>query len=246
MTAFLLAGSMVLVGPLAGCQEIREDPRSGTVRVLGHPAGSPQALSRLGFLPEESNFYRFLTAAEQLDFFAQLFRLGRGERRGRIDRLIEQVGLSAARDRPIGGYSKGMARRVGLAQALLNDPELIILDEPTSGLDPIGSREVKDLILSWKREGRTVLVSSHLLADMESVCDRIAILAGGRLRLTGTVGDLLTDRELYQVDVEGLDEAGRRELADFVEKRGARIDGVRHPRGRLEDLFLRVVRGKGS
>ncbi len=154
-------------------------PTSGQAWVLGEPAGNVRTYQRIGFLPEESYFYRFLNAEETLDFYGQLFQIPKKERKKKMNELIDLVGLREARKRRIGEYSKGMARRIGLAQALINDPEVIFLDEPTSGLDPIGSREIKDLILELGRRGKTVLLCSHLLADVEDVSDKIAILHRG-------------------------------------------------------------------
>ena len=157
-------------------------PTRGRVTIFGLPPTDVSIKGRIGYLPEESYLYAFLNARETLDFYGRLFRLPRAERRRRAEKLLEMVGLSREAGRRMGEYSKGMARRIGLATALINDPDLLILDEPTTGLDPIGTREIKNLILDLKRRGKTVLLSSHLLADVEDVCDRIAILYGGRLR----------------------------------------------------------------
>lgn len=219
-------------------------PTSGRAWILGRPAGESEVRSRLGFLPEESYFYRFLTAAETLDFFGRLFGLPRAERRRRADALLEEFGLSQARHRAVGTFSKGMARRLGLASTLLNDPELVLLDEPTSGLDPMGTREVKDLILRLKARGKTVLVCSHLLADIERICDRIAILSGGRLRTLGRVSDLLSRRDAAQITVRGLGDGALDALRAQARALGGEILSVEPPRDRLEDFFLSVVRGQ--
>ncbi|MBI4229650.1 MAG: ABC transporter ATP-binding protein [Planctomycetes bacterium] len=221
-------------------------PTSGRAWMLGKPAGDPQVRSRIGFLPEESYFYRFLTAAETLDFFGRLFGLGVTERRRRADALLEEFGLAEARHRAVGTFSKGMARRLGLASTLLNDPELVLLDEPTSGLDPMGTREVKDLILRLKARGKTVLVCSHLLADIERICDRIAILAGGSLRILGRVSDLLARRDAVQMTVRGLGEGALDALRAQARALGGEVLSVEPPRDRLEDLFLSVVRGPSA
>ena len=163
-------------------------PSRGTASVLGEPAGSTVINERIGFLPEESYLYRFLNGEETLYFYGRLFKIPRKELKRRVPALLDTVGLDEkARKRKLREYSKGMARRIGLAQALINNPDLILLDEPTTGLDPIGTREMKDLIVSLKNQGKTVLLCSHLLADVQDVCDRIAILYGGELKVIGNV-----------------------------------------------------------
>ncbi len=216
-------------------------PTSGSAEVLGRKPGDVLTNQRIGFLPEESYFYPFLNADETLDFYGRLFRIPRRERRRRIDELIALVGLEGARRRAIRGYSKGMSRRIGLAQALINDPDLLILDEPTSGMDPIGTREIKDLILDLRRRGKTVLLSSHLLADVEDVCDRIAILKTGRLEVVSAVNDLLTVKDITQVRVKDLaPEVLERIKAVLAEQRADLVE-ISHPRTTLEELFLRIV-----
>ncbi len=166
-------------------------PTAGRVEILGRPPGDLDARRRLGFLPENPTFYDYLSAEELLSYFAGLFGYRGADRRARAARALDQAGLSADdRRRPIRQYSKGMVQRVGLAQALVNDPELVILDEPMSGLDPIGRREVREIILRLRDEGRTVLFSSHILSDAESLCSRVGILARGRLVASGTLTDL--------------------------------------------------------
>src|SRR5262249_7947329 len=160
--------------------------------------------SRIGYLPEESYLYRYLNSRETLDFFGNLFQLPKGDRRNRSEQLLEMVGLSQTRTRAIGEFSKGMQRRIGLAQALINDPDLIILDDPTSGLDPIGCREVKDLIVALARRGKTVILSSHLLADVEDVCDRVVIYYGGKIQALGPLKDLLANPEAIQITTPAL------------------------------------------
>ena len=154
-------------------------PSGGKVTVFGKSPRVVETKREIGYLPEESYLYKFLTAEETLDFFGSLFNLSAADRKQRIDQLLEMVGLSHARYRKVGEFSKGMARRIGLAQAMINDPAFLILDEPTSGLDPLGCREVKDLILALKKRGKTVLITSHLLSDVEDICDRVIILYGG-------------------------------------------------------------------
>ena len=222
-------------------------PTSGSVRVLDADPRDIAAKQKIGYLPEESYLHRFLNAEETLDFYGRLFDLPRALRRKRTDELIERVGLKHASKRPLREYSKGMVRRVGLAQCLINDPEFIMLDEPTSGMDPIGSREIKDLILDLKRQGKTVLLSSHLLADVEDVCDRVAMLYRGKLQLEGRVSDLLETGDVTEIEVQGLGDEAIAELKKEAEKRGAKMVGSHRRRERLETLFINIVereRGK--
>ena len=165
-------------------------PTAGRAELLGRPPGDLDARSRLGFLPEHPTFYDHLTAEEVLTYFAGLFGLTGADRRRRVSDMLDRVGLGADRRRPLRQYSKGMVQRVGLAQALINDPELIILDEPMSGLDPVGRRDIRQLILTLRDQGRTVLFSSHILSDAESLCSAVGILARGRLVANGTLSDL--------------------------------------------------------
>ncbi|MDD4889426.1 MAG: ABC transporter ATP-binding protein [Phycisphaerae bacterium] len=219
-------------------------PSRGQATVLDRPAGDTRAAEKLGFLPEESYLYRFLNAEETLDFYGRLFRIPRRSRKQRIHELLDLVGLDAkARKRPLREYSKGMQRRIGLAQALINDPELILLDEPTTGLDPIGTREMKDLILLLKKQGKTVLLCSHLLADVQDVCDRIIILFRGRQLRLGYVSELLQDRDIMQLQIRGGSDSLRKTLEKAIESdKSAKLIGVSHPTNTLEELFLRVIR----
>ncbi len=218
-------------------------PTSGAVRLFNRPPTSVDVKKRVGYMPEESHLYSYLNAEETLDFFGRLFGLSAADRRRRTDALIDMVGLKRARKRPLGEYSKGMARRIGLAQSLINDPDLLILDEPTTGLDPVGSREMKDLILTLKERGKTIFLCSHLLADVEEICDRICILYGGKQRAMGPVGDLLTAGERTQIKAPHLDEATlARVLAIIREVAGTETDiEVSAPTRRLEELFLQVI-----
>lgn len=212
----------------------------GDAFVFGCDPGDRMVKHRLGYLPEETYLYRFLNAEETLRFYGRLFALDAATLRQRIESLIELVGLGHARRRRLGEYSKGMARRLGLAQALINDPDLVILDEPTSGLDPLGTAEVKDLICSLKERGKTVLLCSHLLADVEDVCDRIAILHHGELRDSGRVDELLRDPERTLVSLRGADEA----VLEAVRRAaGPHLESVERARERLEARFRRIVAG---
>jgi ABC-2 type transport system ATP-binding protein len=216
-------------------------PTEGEIRILGQPATDVEKNKFIGYLPEESYLYRFLNAEETLDFYGRLFGLSAAERKSRSDRLIKMVKLDHARRRQLKEYSKGMTRRIGLAQALINDPEIIFLDEPTSGLDPNGRRDVKDLILQLKSEGKTVVMCSHLLAEIEDVCDRVAILYNGELKLLGTVDDLLQSQGETQLRATAIPQEAIKEVEAVLARHGARLEGVSHPKRTLEDLFLDTV-----
>lgn len=216
----------------------------GRASVLGRPAGSTEINERIGFLPEESYLYRFLNGEEILRFYGRLFRIPRKELNRRVPELLDIVGLDAkARKRKLREYSKGMARRIGLAQALINNPDLILLDEPTTGLDPIGTREMKDLILSLKAQGKTVLLCSHLLADVQDVCDRIIILFRGEtIQKPAPVSDLLQVSDVTQVQTPNLTATQVTQIKDYLTSMGIKDAKITHPTTTLEDLFLRVVR----
>src|SRR5580700_4805396 len=179
-------------------------PSDGDALVFGLPAADVKKNERIGYLPEESYLYRFLTAEETLDFYGRLFKLEAAERRKRAAMLIDLVGLSADKKRPLKEYSKGMRQRIGLAQALINDPELVILDEPTSGLDPLGTRWMKDLIVNLRDQGKTIIMCSHRLEDVQDICDRVAILAEGELQKLGSVKSLLEDVQRLELRAKGL------------------------------------------
>jgi ABC-2 type transport system ATP-binding protein len=217
-------------------------PTSGQALVFGRDGTDVTKNERLGYLPEESYLYRFLNAEETLDFYGRLFDIPRQKRRQRVYDLIDMVGLSWARKRQLKEYSKGMVRRIGLAQALINDPELILLDEPTTGLDPIGTREMKDLILKLRDEGKTVLMCSHLLADVQDVCDRIAILHQGELKELGRVDNLLKVRDVTEVLASGLSKDAEKEIREVIEKYEGETLSLGNPTTTLEDLFLKIIR----
>jgi len=216
-------------------------PTRGRIAVFGKRPTDVRVKSRIGFLPEESNLYPFLDARETLDFYGRLFHQPRAERRRRVEMLLEMVGLKAVAYRRVGEYSKGMQRRIGLAQALINDPDLLILDEPTAGMDPIGTRQFKDLVRTLVQRGKTIILSSHLLADVEDVCDRVCILYGGRRRALDNVGNLLARRRLTQITTERLDEQALQKVRDALASAGKNILEVATPADKLEDLFLRIV-----
>jgi ABC-2 type transport system ATP-binding protein len=225
--------------------------RGGKAFVLGAPSGSTVINEKIGFLPEESYLYRFLNGEETLKFYGRLFKIPSKELKTKVPKLLDIVGLDEkSRKRKLREYSKGMARRIGLAQALINDPELILLDEPTTGLDPIGTREMKDLILDLKKQGKTVLLCSHLLADVQDVCDRITILFRGKRMELGYVRDLLQVKDVTQISARGLNDGQLTELKTFLTRLGAKDAQISHPTTTLEDLFVRVVRentpGAGS
>jgi ABC-2 type transport system ATP-binding protein len=217
-------------------------PTSGEALVFGRDASDVTKNERIGYLPEESYLYKFLDADETLDFYGRLFDMPPDERRRRADMLIEMVGLGRDRKRQLREYSKGMTRRIGVAQALINDPELVLLDEPTSGLDPIGTREMKDLIIDLKARGKTVIMCSHLLADVEDVCDRIAVLHLGELKELGRVEDLLRVTDVTQIRAQGLPAAAYDEIRDVLARHGGSNIEIGNPTSTLEDLFLEVVR----
>ncbi len=222
-------------------------PTDGDALVFGQPASDVRKNERIGYLPEESYLYKFLNAEETLDFYGRLFDrpelAASSERNRRAQELIDMVGLKTDRKRILKEYSKGMRQRIGLAQALINDPELVILDEPTSGLDPNGTRWMKDLIKGLRDQGKTVLMCSHRLDDVQDVCDRIAILNEGELQELGKVSRLCQVANRVEIQASGLkptDEL-RRDLEELLAKHGGRLEMLGHPTTTLEELFLRVV-----
>jgi ABC-2 type transport system ATP-binding protein len=248
-------------------------PTSGQAWLFGRPIGDQESKARLGFLPESPYFYDYLTGLEFLQFYGHLFGL-RGVALGkRIDELLELVGMSHARHLQLRKFSKGMLQRVGIAQALINDPELVVLDEPMSGLDPVGRKEIRDLILRLKESGKTIFFSSHILHDAEVLCDRVAIILKGRQVACGRVSELVDEGMAHSVEVvvEGLGSEGLarlRQLADRVIVQGTQVlavlPGRQHvgpvleiirgaratlvsltpQKGSLEDLFIREVKTK--
>src|ERR1700733_10809703 len=218
------------------------NPTKGHIEVFGHSPRHVQTKSRIGYLPEESYLYRYLNSRETLDFFGNLFHLSKGERENRTEQLLEMVGLGKTQTRAVGEFSKGMQRRIGLAQALINDPDLVILDEPTAGLDPIGCREVKDLIVALARRGKTVILSSHLLSDVEDVCDRVVIYYGGKIQAAGTLKDLLATPDTLRITTPVLPRATLERVLEIIRKDittgEVRVD---NPTQNLESYFLDVV-----
>jgi len=248
-------------------------PTRGSARILGRPLGDKWAKAHVGFLPENPYFYDYLTGREFLKYYGQLYGISRAERARRADALLERVGLKDAASLPLKGYSKGMLQRIGLAQALLNDPRVVVLDEPQSGLDPLGRKEIRDLILQLREEGKTVFFSSHILSDAEMVCDRVAILYAGELKNVGKLTDLLSTRiREYEIVARGVPEAmleqwrsradrvlvqkdeamiivhqenEAREILSSLNALGATLVSFNPRRETLEEYFIAQVRGSG-
>lgn len=217
-------------------------PTRGHIEVFGHSPRHVQTKSRIGYLPEESYLYRYLNSRETLDFFGNLFHLTKDERENRAAQLLDMVGLGKTQTRAVGEFSKGMQRRIGLAQALINDPDLVILDEPTAGLDPIGCREVKDLIVALARRGKTVILSSHLLSDVEDVCDRVVIYYGGKIQAAGTLKELLAEPDTLRITTPVLSRPTLERVLEIIRADistgEVRVD---NPTQNLESYFLDVV-----
>lgn len=216
-------------------------PTAGRIAVLGRRPRDVATKRHVGYLPEESYLYRFLSARETLDFYGRLFKIPSRVRRERIDRLLEMVGLDAVGHRPVGEFSKGMQRRVGLAQSLINDPQLLILDEPTSGMDPVGARQIRDLIADLGRRGKTVLLCTHQLSDVEDLCDRVAIMFGGRIRAEGRCAELLREEGATTIHTPALTAPVADEIRELLARHGIGQVQVERPRRRLEEVFLEVV-----
>lgn len=218
-------------------------PTDGDALVFNLPSGEVRKNERIGYLPEESYLYRFLNAEETLDFYGRLFKLDATLRRQRAEKLIETVGLKNDKRRILKEYSKGMRQRIGLAQALINDPELVILDEPTSGLDPLGTRWMKDYIVKLRDEGKTIIMCSHRLEDVQDICDRVAILNEGELRKLDSVKNLLEDVRRVEMRATGIqmNDDLKRDLEAVLEKYGGKLEFIGHPTTTLEALFLRII-----
>ena len=217
-------------------------PTKGHIQVFDHSPRHVATKSRIGYLPEESYLYKYLDSVETLNFFGNLFHLNKLERKQRAEQLIEMVGLKNAASRQVGEFSKGMQRRIGLAQALINDPDLVILDEPTSGMDPIGCREIKDLIKALAKRGKTVILSSHLLSDVEDVCDRVVIYYGGRVQALGALRELLTTPEVTRITTPTLPRKTMEQILQIVRRdvNEAKVS-IDNPTQNLESYFLGVV-----
>ena len=216
-------------------------PTKGSISIFGASPKNVAVKNNMGFLPEESNLYPFLDARETLDFYGKLFDIPRKQRMNRIEMLLDMVGLNRAAYRRVGEYSKGMQRRIGLAQALINDPDLLILDEPTSGLDPIGTAQFKELIRTLASRGKTVILSSHLLGDCEDVCDRVAILYGGLKRAEGPIETLLANKNQTQLITENLSDELVAKITKLIDDAGKSVVSVESPREKLESFFMHIV-----
>ena len=211
---------------------------SGHTSVFGVDSGKVGSRRDVGFLPENPYFYKYLSGREMLSFYGKLCGLNKAGLKERIPELLKLVSLEAAADRPLGGYSKGMLQRIGLAQAMIHRPRLVVLDEPTAGVDPLGSRQIRDLVLEMKRQGISVILSSHLLEQVQEVCDRVGIVYRGRMVLEGRVADLTGIENQTELILEGCDEAMIAEIEGLVKRKGARVVSRGRPRTTLESLFL--------
>ena len=215
----------------------------GRLTVFGREPHDVGVKRFIGFLPEESYLYPYLNSLETLDYYGRLYGIDRKTRKRRAEELLDMVGLSQVAHRHVGEFSKGMMRRIGLAQALINDPEFLILDEPTSGLDPIGTRQVKDLLTEFKKRGKTILLSSHLLSDVEDVCDRMTILYGGKIHAEGTSEELLVDTERTIIKMPRIkNDTTIQKIESILESQeGSAIETVEQPRQSLEAYFIEIV-----
>ncbi|MEM8867091.1 MAG: ABC transporter ATP-binding protein [Verrucomicrobiota bacterium] len=219
---------------------------AGQCRIYGEPSHTVAARHSVGFLPEAPYFYRYLNGRELVRFYARMCGVARSESADRVEAVIELVGMTEAADRRVGTYSKGMLQRIGLAQALVHDPQLVILDEPTAGVDPIGSAAIAEIVRELKARGKTVLLSSHLLAQVEGLCDRVAILHRGELVREGRVDDLVEEKGVESLMVEGLTAEGRASVEAAIERAGGRLRRVEKPRQSLDALFLNEVGSRES
>ena len=217
------------------------EPTAGECKVFGVPSGRVDSRLNVGYLPEAPYFYRYLSGTELVRFYARICGVPNKCLDARVAEVIDWVGLSGAATRRVGTYSKGMLQRIGLAQALVHDPRLIILDEPTAGVDPVGAAEISELILKLKAQGKTVLITSHLLAQIEDICDRVAILDRGRLILEGNVAELVGQRDRQALIVDPLSPSQLDELKGWLAARGHTLNAVEQPRARLDQLFLSKV-----
>ncbi len=221
-------------------------PSSGTTAIFGRDSREVGSREAVGFLPENPYFYKYLTGSETLRFYGKLCGLRGARLAARTDELLDLVGLQEARSRRLGGYSKGMLQRIGLAQALIQEPRLVVLDEPTAGVDPAGSRAICDLILDLKKRGITVLLSSHLLAQVQEICDRVGILAQGVLVREGRVEDLLAIENQTELILQNATPEVLAEIAKVLAKSPAKLVEQRQPQTTLEKLFLDATRSNDA
>jgi ABC-2 type transport system ATP-binding protein len=222
------------------------EPSAGACEIYGIPSNDVRSRLDVGYLPEAPYFYRYLTGEELVTFYAKICRVPKDRLKDRVAEVIEWVGLKEAARRRVGTYSKGMLQRIGLAQCLVHDPRLVILDEPTAGVDPVGSAEISELILKMKDQGKTVLLCSHLLGQVEDICDRIAILNRGKLILEGDVRDLVGEKGRVSIISDPLPDETKAELEVFLKRAGIRIHGIEQPRSRLDRIFLDQVARQAS
>lgn len=222
------------------------EPTAGACEIFGVSSGRVEARRDVGYLPESPYFYRHLTGRELVRFYARMCGMGGAALEQRLAEVLGLVGLSPAGDRRVGTYSKGMLQRIGLAQALVHDPRLLILDEPTAGVDPVGSAAITELILKLKARGKTVLITSHLLGQIEDICDRVAILDRGKLILEGAVRDLVGRGDRQALVVEALPESELAELRAWLAARGRKLEAVETPHARLDRIFLERVERKDA
>ncbi|MFA9452403.1 MAG: ABC transporter ATP-binding protein [Candidatus Aminicenantaceae bacterium] len=222
-------------------------PEKGDIEILGYPHMSLQAKSRLGYLPENPYFYDYLSATEFLRYYSQLHQIPKAEQGARIDGLLERVGLKEAADLQLRKYSKGMLQRVGLAQALLHEPELVLLDEPLGGLDPLGRKEIRDIIVQLKEEGRTVFLSSHILQDIEMICDRVAIIVAGRIVNQGRLFDLISEKILFtEITLSGMPEDELRAFGDCLTTQGGKILLKVFEEAKVQDVLRLAMERKAA
>lgn len=216
-------------------------PTSGSTEIFGIPSSQVASRTEVGFLPENPYFYKFLTGAETIAFYGKLCGIGGQRLQDRIKELLDIVGLTEAGDRRISGYSKGMLQRIGLAQALVHDPRLLILDEPTAGVDPAGSRQIRDLILQLKARGKTILLTSHLLEQVQEVCDSVGIMAKGRLVREGSLDVLTGISGQTEYLIENAGPELQAEIAKLAAAHGAKLLATKQPQLDLETLFLKAT-----
>ena len=213
----------------------------GTCEIYGRPSKLVDARRSVGFLPEAPYFYRYLTGRELVRYYARICMVSRVKIDSAVDSVIKLVGMTEAADRRVGTYSKGMLQRIGLAQSLVHDPQLVILDEPTAGVDPLGSAAIAEIVRELKRRGKTVLLSSHLLAQIEGLCDRVAILYRGKLVREGRIDDLVEEKDAESLVVQGLSAEGRALVEAEIKAQGGRLARVEKPRLSLDAYFLKEV-----
>ncbi|MEY3528969.1 MAG: hypothetical protein RLZ70_37 [Verrucomicrobiota bacterium] len=216
---------------------------NGTISILGSPSATAEARKRTGFLPEAPYFHKFLTGRELVEYCARLSGVPADKVTAAVEASLELAAMTEAANRPIGTYSKGMLQRIGLAQAIVHDPELVILDEPTAGVDPVGSAAIGRMIHAMRAKGKTIVLCSHLLGQVEQVCDRVAIMDRGRLVLEGRVDEVLAQRDRHVITVEALSPAARAAAEAALAAHGATVSSITHPRRSLEDLFRELVTG---